>query len=77
MHRITETTRCVSVTSSTFNAQNTVSMLRQYDRPIELAVRLFDLPMALISFIAEDRPWFKAKSGVALRVSNRPSRPNC
>lgn len=44
----------------------------QFDRLVSLAARFFDLPMALISFIDEDRQWFKAKYGVA-----SPEIPRC
>jgi len=37
----------------------------QFDRLVSLAARFFNLPMALISFIDEDRQWFKARYGVA------------
>ena len=36
----------------------------QFDRLVELAARVFDLPMTLISFIGVDRQWLKAKHGV-------------
>lgn len=39
----------------------------QFDRLVELAVRFFDLPMAMVSFVGEDRQWFKARHGTALR----------
>ena len=35
----------------------------QFDHLVEMAARFFDMPMALISFIAEDRQWFKANHG--------------
>ncbi|WP_407571444.1 EAL domain-containing protein [Deinococcus altitudinis] len=37
----------------------------QFDRLVELATRCLKLPMALISFIDEDRQWYKAKHGVS------------
>jgi diguanylate cyclase (GGDEF)-like protein len=36
----------------------------QFDRLVGLAARVFRLPMALISFIDEDRQWYKARHGV-------------
>ena len=42
----------------------------QFDRLVELAARVFDLPIALISFVAEERQWFKANQG--LPVSETP-----
>ena len=43
----------------------------QFDRLVELAARFFDLPMALISFVAEDRQWFKANQGLAISETPR------
>ena len=43
----------------------------QFDRLVELAARVFDLPMALISFVAEDRQWFKANQGLAISETPR------
>jgi len=36
----------------------------QFDRLVRLAAKLFGLPMALISFIDDERQWFKANYGV-------------
>ncbi|WP_407543262.1 EAL domain-containing protein (plasmid) [Deinococcus radiomollis] len=36
----------------------------QFDRLVGMAARVFHQPMALISFINEDRQWFKANHGV-------------
>ena len=36
----------------------------QFDRLVELAVHVFGLPMALVSFVGKDRQWFKANQGV-------------
>lgn len=36
----------------------------QFDRLVKLAARVFDVPMAMISFIGADRQWLKAKHGV-------------
>ena len=36
----------------------------QFDRLVELAVHVFDVPIALISFVGEDRQWFKANQGM-------------
>jgi diguanylate cyclase (GGDEF)-like protein len=36
----------------------------QFDRLVELAAAFFDLPMALVSFVGDDRQWFKANLGV-------------
>jgi len=44
----------------------------QFDQLVELAARCFKLPMALISFIDEDRQWYKAKHGVLV-----PQVPRC
>ncbi|WP_286134516.1 GAF domain-containing protein [Methylobacterium sp. Leaf123] len=41
-----------------------------FDRITQLAQTLFDVPIALISLIDEDRQWFKAKCG--LHVSGTP-----
>ncbi|OLV20105.1 putative bifunctional diguanylate cyclase/phosphodiesterase [Deinococcus marmoris] len=42
----------------------------QFDRLVELAVRVFDVPMAQVSFIDKDRQWFKANHG--LEISEAP-----
>ncbi len=36
----------------------------QFDRLVELAVHVFNLSMALVSFVDEERPWLKANQGV-------------
>ena len=36
----------------------------QFDRLVKLAAHLFDVPIALISFVGEDRQWFKANQGM-------------
>ncbi|MGY2895622.1 putative bifunctional diguanylate cyclase/phosphodiesterase [Deinococcus sp. UYEF24] len=36
----------------------------QFDHLVELAARIFDMPMAQISFVDEDRQWFKANQGL-------------
>lgn len=36
----------------------------QFDRLVELAVHVFNMPMALVSFVDHDRQWFKANHGV-------------
>ena len=41
-----------------------------FDRITQLAQTLFDVPIALISLLDEDRQWFKAKCG--LHVSGTP-----
>ncbi|MFY9292148.1 MAG: GAF domain-containing protein [Methylorubrum rhodinum] len=41
-----------------------------FDRITQLAQRLFDVPIALLSLLDEDRQWFKAKCG--LDVSGTP-----
>ncbi|WP_309572274.1 EAL domain-containing protein [Deinococcus sp.] len=38
----------------------------QFDHLVQLAVRVFDMPMALVSFVDEDRQWFKANHGFAM-----------
>ena len=43
----------------------------QFDRLVELAARFFDLPIALISFVAEERQWFKANQGLAISETPR------
>ena len=37
----------------------------RFDRLTRLARRFFDVPIALISFVDEDRQWFKSKEGLA------------
>ena len=43
----------------------------QFDRLVELAARFFDMPMALISFVAEERQWFKANQGLTISETPR------
>ena len=43
----------------------------QFDHLVELAVRVFDMPMALITFVGEDRQWFKATHGLAMSQTPR------
>mgnify|MGYP003709504479 CR=1 FL=1 len=43
----------------------------QFDRVIRLACRLFNVPIALVSFIEDDRQWFKAKRGLCLTETPR------
>ncbi|WP_237725102.1 putative bifunctional diguanylate cyclase/phosphodiesterase [Deinococcus alpinitundrae] len=37
----------------------------QFDHLVELAVRVFDMPMSQITLVDEDRQWFKANYGLA------------
>ncbi|AZI44130.1 EAL domain-containing protein [Deinococcus psychrotolerans] len=43
----------------------------QFDHLVELAVRVFDMPMAQITFVDEDRQWFKANHGLAMSEGPR------
>ncbi|WP_229776329.1 sensor domain-containing phosphodiesterase [Deinococcus ruber] len=43
----------------------------QFDHLVELAVRVFDSPMAQISFVDEDRQWFKANHGLPFSEAPR------
>jgi len=43
----------------------------QFDHLVGLAVRVFDMPMALITFVDEDRQWFKASHGLAMSEGSR------
>ncbi|WP_456833141.1 sensor domain-containing phosphodiesterase [Deinococcus sp. UYEF24] len=43
----------------------------QFDHLVELATRVFDMPMALVSFVDEDRQWFKANHGFPLAEGPR------
>lgn len=36
----------------------------QFDHLVQLAARVFDMPMALVTFVDEDRQWFKARHGL-------------
>lgn len=42
-----------------------------FDRLARLAAELFDAPIAVISFVDEDRTWFKARRGLAAAVAPR------
>ncbi len=42
-----------------------------YDALVELVAGLFDVPMALISLVDEERQWFKAKVGVGVTETPR------
>lgn len=44
---------------------------RAFDRVTELAAKLLDVPIALISLVDEDRQWFKAKLGVSVQETPR------
>lgn len=37
----------------------------RFDRIVRLATRIFQTPSAYISFVEEDRQWFKARQGFA------------
>jgi phosphoribosyl 1,2-cyclic phosphodiesterase/DNA-binding response OmpR family regulator len=43
----------------------------RFDRVTRLAKTLFDVPMALISLIDEDRQWFKSCQGIAAQETSR------
>lgn len=43
----------------------------QFDHLVELAARVFDMPMALVSFVDRDRQWFKANHGVPFSETPR------
>jgi len=43
----------------------------RFDRLTRLARRLFNVPIALVSLIDEDRQWFKSRDGVALTETHR------
>ncbi len=43
----------------------------RFDRITRMARRLFDVPIALISLIDEDRQWFKSSMGLAVRETPR------
>ncbi len=44
---------------------------RVFDEIVELAVAVWQTPMALISLVDEGRQWFKAKIGLAVRETSR------
>lgn len=44
---------------------------RAFDRVTELAAKLLNVPIALVSLVDEDRQWFKAKLGVDVRETPR------
>lgn len=41
------------------------------DRVTRMAQRLFDVPIALISLVDEDRQWFKSRQGLEIRETPR------
>ena len=43
----------------------------RYDRIVDFAAREFDVPMALISLVDEDRQWFKASVGLQVCETSR------
>lgn len=43
----------------------------RYDRIVAFAANLFDVPMALISLVDEDRQWFKASVGLQVCETTR------
>lgn len=43
----------------------------RFDRLVELAVRLFDVPIGYIALIDADRQWFKAKCGLTVDETGR------
>ncbi|MEQ6889088.1 GAF domain-containing protein [Halomonas sp. CS7] len=42
-----------------------------FDQLVELAQELFEVPIALVSLVAEDRQWFKACVGLEVRETSR------
>jgi len=42
-----------------------------YDALVQLAARILEMPMALISLVHEDREWFKARVGVEISETSR------
>ena len=44
---------------------------QSFDRVVELAAALFEVPMAAISLIDTDRQWFKAEVGLGIRQTPR------
>ncbi|WP_020201677.1 sensor domain-containing diguanylate cyclase [Cupriavidus sp. WS] len=45
----------------------------RFDRLTRLALRLFDVPIALVSFVDAERQWYKSISGIAFRETPRSS----
>ena len=44
---------------------------KEYDDLVDLAARLCEVPVSLISFVAEDRQWFKARTGLHIQQTHR------
>ena len=42
----------------------------QFDDIVRLATRLFDVPIAVVSLVADDRQWFKAEIGLGVRETS-------
>jgi GAF domain-containing protein len=42
-----------------------------FDQLVELAQELFEVPVALVSLVTEDRQWFKACVGLEVRETSR------
>lgn len=43
----------------------------EFDAIVRLACSIFNMPMALVSFVDEDRQWFKAQQGFTLKEASR------
>lgn len=43
----------------------------RFDRLTRLAKRMFDVPIALVSFVDENRQWFKSSAGISIRETSR------
>lgn len=43
----------------------------RFDRVVDIAKRLFDVPIALVTLVDQDRQWFKAKRGIGIAGTDR------
>ncbi|MEZ5480781.1 MAG: hypothetical protein R3E73_00990 [Porticoccaceae bacterium] len=43
----------------------------RFDRLTRLAWRMFDVPIALVSLVDEDRQWFKSRAGLDATETSR------
>jgi hypothetical protein len=45
----------------------------RFDRLVQLAAHIFEVPISYVALVAGDRQWFKAKVGIAAEQTGRAS----